>query len=121
MAALSVTAARMNHLADLHAIESTVTPEFEEWSKTRLDRMLADYLLRRGYSDAASALARSRGITVSIAATTLQRLNACALSTPLTSFRSWSISSCSRRLLASRGLWRHLCQGLRPNAPAQQR
>ncbi|CDR99447.1 hypothetical protein [Sporisorium scitamineum] len=52
---------RTDHLSALHhtTFEST---EFAEWSKTRLDRMIVDYMLRRGYRQAAQELAQSRGI-----------------------------------------------------------
>jgi macrophage erythroblast attacher len=36
--------------------------KYEEWSRTRLDRLLVDYLLRNGYKDSALALAKEKGI-----------------------------------------------------------
>lgn len=36
--------------------------KYEEWSRTRLDRLLVDYLLRHGYKESAEALAREKGI-----------------------------------------------------------
>jgi macrophage erythroblast attacher len=36
--------------------------KYEEWSRTRLDRLLVDYLLRNGYKESAQALAREKGI-----------------------------------------------------------
>jgi macrophage erythroblast attacher len=36
--------------------------KYEEWSRTRLDRLLVDYLLRYGYKDSATALAQEKGI-----------------------------------------------------------
>jgi len=36
--------------------------KYEEWSRTRLDRLLVDYLLRYGYKESATALAREKGI-----------------------------------------------------------
>lgn len=62
---LEVAQTRTQHLVDLHRIDSTASPEFQEWSRIRLDRMLADYMLRQGYTQAAAELARSRGIEVS--------------------------------------------------------
>ena len=35
---------------------------YEEWSRTRLDRLLVDYLLRNGYKESATALAQEKGI-----------------------------------------------------------
>lgn len=54
--------ARVQHLQDLHSIPSLADVKFDEWSKVRLDRMLVDYLLRRGYSDSAAQLAKEKGI-----------------------------------------------------------
>lgn len=36
--------------------------KYEEWSRTRLDRLLVDYLLRYGYKESASELAQEKGI-----------------------------------------------------------
>lgn len=36
--------------------------KYEQWSRTRLDRLLVDYLLRNGYKDSAVALAKEKGI-----------------------------------------------------------
>ncbi len=35
---------------------------YEEWSRKRLDRLLVDYLLRCGYKESATALAKEKGI-----------------------------------------------------------
>ncbi|CAJ2507008.1 Uu.00g081940.m01.CDS01 [Anthostomella pinea] len=54
--------ARVQHLADLYAMYSVDDVKYEGWSRTRLDRLLVDYLLRQGYNDSARALAEERGI-----------------------------------------------------------
>jgi macrophage erythroblast attacher len=36
--------------------------KYEHWSQTRLDRLLVDYLLRHGYKDSATELAKQRNI-----------------------------------------------------------
>jgi macrophage erythroblast attacher len=36
--------------------------KYEEWSRTRLDRLLVDYLLRYGYKDSAQALSKEKAI-----------------------------------------------------------
>jgi macrophage erythroblast attacher len=36
--------------------------KYEEWSRTRLDRLLVDYLLRYGYKDSAQSLSKEKGI-----------------------------------------------------------
>ncbi|KAM3511066.1 hypothetical protein MY11210_005293 [Beauveria gryllotalpidicola] len=56
-------AARIVHLDQLYAVRGG--PEdvaYEAWSRRRLDRLLADYLLRHGYSESAEQLAKERGI-----------------------------------------------------------
>ncbi len=53
---------RTDHLASLHKINDVDSADFGEWSKTRLDRMIVDYMLRRGYKGAARQISESRGI-----------------------------------------------------------
>lgn len=53
---------RTKHLNDLHNIQSTASPSFEDWCRTRLDRMLVDWLLRKGHFQSAEMLARTRQI-----------------------------------------------------------
>lgn len=53
---------RIQHLADLYDIPSLADIKYDEWSKIRLDRLLADYLLRCGYENSARALAEEKGI-----------------------------------------------------------
>lgn len=36
--------------------------KYEEWSRTRLDRLLIDYLLRNGHIESATALAKEKDI-----------------------------------------------------------
>ncbi|KAF2128662.1 protein FYV10 [Dothidotthia symphoricarpi CBS 119687] len=55
--------ARLQHLQDLYEVKSLADVKYEEWSRTRLSRLLVDYLLREGYSDSAAHLAQSKGIT----------------------------------------------------------
>ena len=54
--------ARLKHMQDLHEIPSLVDVKYDRWSKTRLDRLLVDYLLRMGYTDSAEQLAQEKGI-----------------------------------------------------------
>ncbi|KAF1933758.1 protein FYV10 [Didymella exigua CBS 183.55] len=54
--------ARLQHLHDLHQVQSLVDVKYDEWSRVRLSRLLVDYLLREGYADSAACLARSKGI-----------------------------------------------------------
>jgi macrophage erythroblast attacher len=54
--------ARVEHLHELYQIPSLADVKYEDWSRTRLDRLLVDYLLRSGYEDSARELAREKGI-----------------------------------------------------------
>jgi len=56
------TRKRIAHLQDLYNIPSLVDPAYETWSKTRLERLLVDLLLRNGFSATAEALAKDKGI-----------------------------------------------------------
>ncbi|KAI8940991.1 GID complex subunit containing RING finger motif [Plenodomus lindquistii] len=55
--------ARVKHLQDLYEVQSLVDVRYDEWSRTRLSRLLVDYLLREGYADSATHLAENKGIT----------------------------------------------------------
>ncbi|KAF2012761.1 hypothetical protein BU24DRAFT_258302 [Aaosphaeria arxii CBS 175.79] len=54
--------ARVQHLQDLYEVQSLVDVKYDEWSRTRLSRLLGDYLLRSGYTDSAAQLAAEKGI-----------------------------------------------------------
>ncbi|KAL5326447.1 hypothetical protein ACEPPN_004132 [Leptodophora sp. 'Broadleaf-Isolate-01'] len=56
------SASRIRHLGELYGMQSLDDVKYEEWSRTRLDRLLVDYLLRNGYKESAGALAREKGI-----------------------------------------------------------
>ena len=43
-------------------METVDSFEFERWSRTRLNRIIADYLLRQGYNESAEILAANYGI-----------------------------------------------------------
>ncbi|KAH7159919.1 CTLH/CRA C-terminal to lish motif domain-containing protein [Dactylonectria estremocensis] len=55
-------AARIAHLDELYAMTSVDDVKYEAWSRKRLDRLLADYLLRHGYNESAKELAQQRGM-----------------------------------------------------------
>ena len=57
------SAKRIKHLEDLYDIPSLADVKYDDWSRTRLDRLMVDYLLRAGYSSAAAALASEKQIT----------------------------------------------------------
>ena len=54
--------ARIRHLQELHEIPSLADVNYDNWSRTRLDRLLVDYLLRQGYTQSARELAREKNI-----------------------------------------------------------
>ncbi|ATZ54039.1 Bcfyv10 [Botrytis cinerea B05.10] len=56
------SAARIKHISSLYEIKSLEDVKYEEWSQTRLDRLLVDYLLRNGYKESATALAKEKHI-----------------------------------------------------------
>lgn len=56
------TDSRIKHLQELYSMNSLDDVKYEEWSRTRLDRLLVDYLLRHGYKDCAEALASEKKI-----------------------------------------------------------
>lgn len=55
---------RIAHLQDLYNIPSLVDEGYDRWSRTRLDRLLVDFLLRSGYGESARQLAEEKGIKV---------------------------------------------------------
>ena len=57
------TSKRIKHLQDLFEIESLGDVKYDEWSRTRLDRLTVDYLLRSGYSRTAASLAEAKQIS----------------------------------------------------------
>ncbi|KAH7037748.1 CTLH/CRA C-terminal to lish motif domain-containing protein [Microdochium trichocladiopsis] len=54
--------ARVRHLAELYSIHSVEDVKYDVWSRTRLDRLLVDYLLRHGHNGSARALAEEKNI-----------------------------------------------------------
>ncbi|KAL7823482.1 CTLH/CRA C-terminal to lish motif domain-containing protein [Trichoderma gracile] len=56
------TAARIAHLDELYSMRSVDDVKYEAWSRKRLDRLLADYLWRHGYTESARELASEKGM-----------------------------------------------------------
>lgn len=54
--------ARINHIDDLYNMKTVDDIKYEAWSRRRLDRLLADYMLRRGYNKSAGELAREKNM-----------------------------------------------------------
>ena len=57
------TSKRIKHLQDLFDTNSFSDVKYEQWSRTRLDRLMVDYLLRSGYSRTAASLAEAKQIS----------------------------------------------------------
>lgn len=57
------TSKRLRHLQDLFEIQSLNDVKYDQWSRTRLDRLTVDYLLRGGYSKTAATLAEAKQIS----------------------------------------------------------
>ncbi|RMD41396.1 hypothetical protein DV735_g3744, partial [Chaetothyriales sp. CBS 134920] len=56
------TSKRIRHLQDLLEVDLFSDVKYEQWSRTRLDRLMVDYLLRAGYSKTAESLAKAKQI-----------------------------------------------------------
>jgi macrophage erythroblast attacher len=54
--------ARTEHLQELYSIQTLADVKYDQWSRVRLDRLLLDYMLRRGYLDSAKQLATERNM-----------------------------------------------------------
>lgn len=67
--------ARVRHLAELYSMHDVEDVKYEVWSRTRLDRLLVDYLLRHGYNESARALADERGIQLLVDIDTFEQMN----------------------------------------------
>lgn len=55
---------RAQNLSQIENTTSSKAPEFISWSKTRLDRVIVDYLLREGMTNTAKKVAKNSGIEV---------------------------------------------------------
>ena len=53
---------RIQHLECLHQIPSLVDVKYDQWSRTRLERLMVDHMLRSGYSESARQMAREREV-----------------------------------------------------------
>ena len=61
--ALTGVEARVSHIAALNELESfSSTSGYPAWASKRLSRQIVDYLLRRGFLDSSSSLAKTQGV-----------------------------------------------------------
>ncbi|KAG0245563.1 CTLH/CRA C-terminal to lish motif domain-containing protein [Mortierella sp. GBAus27b] len=56
------TKVRLQHLQDFTSISTLDSDEYARWSRVRLNRIVIDYLLREGFRETASLLAKSEHI-----------------------------------------------------------
>lgn len=59
---VSASRARITHLEQLDTLTSLGTRSYNSWAHLRLQRQLVDTLLRRGYAQSASLVARDEGL-----------------------------------------------------------
>ena len=53
---------RIKHLGELYTMQSLIDVKYEEWSRTRLDRLLVDYLVRHGFGNTAKELVKRKDL-----------------------------------------------------------
>lgn len=53
---------RIQHVQDLYKIQTLTDVKYEEWSRTRLDRLIVDHMLRSGFPESARQLAKAKDI-----------------------------------------------------------
>jgi macrophage erythroblast attacher len=108
--------ARVKHLAELYSMYSVDDVKYEGWSRTRLDRLLTDYLLRQGYNDSARELARERGIELLVDVDTFEQMNRirkCLLKGSVQEALAWCTSGDTKKELRKMGV----CCHSRPVSP----
>lgn len=54
---------RINHLQELYGMQTLTDIKYEQWSQTRLNRYIVEYLFRTGFSKTAARLADIKGVT----------------------------------------------------------
>ncbi|KAI1173753.1 CTLH/CRA C-terminal to lish motif domain-containing protein [Nemania sp. FL0916] len=94
--------ARAKHLAELYSMVSVDDVKYEGWSRTRLNRLLVDYLLRHGYVDSARALAQDRGIELLVDVDTFEqmhRIRQCILNGSVQEALAWCTAGDTKKEL----------------------
>lgn len=67
--------ARLEHLDELYAMKSFDDVKYESWSRTRLDRLMVDFMLRKGCTESAASLAEARKLQDLVDVDTLVSMN----------------------------------------------
>ncbi|KAI1410153.1 protein FYV10 [Hypoxylon sp. FL1857] len=94
--------ARVKHLNELYAMFSVDDVKYEGWSRTRLDRLIVDYLLRHGYNGSARALAQEKGIEPLVDLDTFEqmsRIRKCLLNRSVTEALAWCTAGDTKKEL----------------------
>ncbi|KAF3065232.1 Protein FYV10 [Daldinia childiae] len=94
--------ARVRHLNELYAMYGVDDVKYEAWSRTRLDRLLVDYLLRHGYNQSARALAQEKGIEPLVDLDTFEqmsRIRKCILNRSVTEALAWCTAGDTKKEL----------------------
>ncbi|KAI1144166.1 protein FYV10 [Hypoxylon sp. FL0543] len=94
--------ARVRHLNELYAMFSVDDVKYEGWSRTRLDRLIVDYLLRHGYNESARALAQEKGIEPLVDLDTFEqmsRIRKCILNRSVTEALAWCTAGDTKKEL----------------------
>lgn len=84
--------ARILHMKELWSIPTMADVKYDDWSRVRLNRLLVDYMLRKGYINSAKALAKEKGIEPLVDVEVFARVNSIASSLrggSLTEALSW--------------------------------
>lgn len=66
---------RVDHVRQLEQISSLHSMEYKQWTETRLDRWLVDWMLRNGKPETSKALAKEKGIEVCL--NLIERIKSC--------------------------------------------
>ncbi|KAK6950469.1 GID complex subunit containing RING finger motif [Daldinia eschscholtzii] len=94
--------ARVRHLNEVYSMYSVDDVKYEAWSRTRLDRLLVDYLLRHGYNQSARALAQEKGIEPLVDLDTFEqmsRIRKCILNRSVTEALAWCTAGDTKKEL----------------------
>lgn len=66
---------RVVNLSNLHSVQTFQDIKYDEWSRTRLDRLITDWCLRNDYNESAKALAQEKGIIKLVDCDTFIQMN----------------------------------------------
>lgn len=67
--------ARISHVDELYSMNSFDDVKYEAWSRARLDRLMVDFMLRKGCTESAASLAEARNMEDLVDIETLVSMN----------------------------------------------